>query len=116
MLVLSFVVKLSLPCMRKKKVGKGDRIMWLLCQESKNITEIPSKFLIMFHWPELCYMQHLVVRENVKYNVVFKKIWGCSCPKSKLRVLLIWKKKGMVIRLATLGICLSDYQGGDPGY
>lgn len=38
MLVLSFMVKLSLPCIGKKKVGNRDRIMWCLCQERKNIT------------------------------------------------------------------------------
>lgn len=35
MLVLSFMVKLSLPCIGKKKVGNRDRIMWCLCQERK---------------------------------------------------------------------------------
>lgn len=66
MIVFSFTIEVSLPCFRKKITGKGTGSYGACTRRAKTLQRIPSMFLSMTHWSELCYMQPLIVRKDVK--------------------------------------------------
>ena len=100
MIVLSFMVELSLPCFRKKITGKGTGSYGACTRRAKTLQRIPSMFLGLTHWSELFYMQHLIVRKDVKCSGYFFLKLGIPLCESKLKAWLRRKQKRMVIRQA----------------